>query len=237
MVEDSPSPSPVATRSLLLVDDDVTLCEMVGEFLEAHGFQLTYAHDGLSGLNYALSAAYDLILLDVMLPLLDGFEVLRQIRTRSIVPVIMLTARVDQPDRIEGLESGADDYLVKPFAAGELLARINAVSRRAGHIVATSDEVRAGTIRVDRTAGEAWCDNRPLDLTSTERTILELLVRSAGRIVSRDAMTAVLYQRQATAYERSLDVHISHLRKELERHRGPSIRTARGIGYILVIAE
>jgi two-component system response regulator CpxR len=229
---DTPSPD---APSLLLVDDDVELCAMVGEFLTSRGFRVTNAHDGPSALGRALSDAYELVILDVMLPLLDGFEVLRQIRRRSMVPVIMLTARADEHDRIGGLESGADDYLLKPFAAGELLARIHAVSRRARHTIAGApDQVQAGPVRLNRQTGEAWCGGQRIQLTSTEFTILDLLVRSSGRIVTRDAISAVLYQRQATAYERSVDVHMSHLRKKLEREIGPLIRTVRGVGYSLV---
>jgi two-component system response regulator CpxR len=238
MPDDPSLEAPTAVPSLLLVDDDVELCAMVGEFLAARGFQLTYAHDGPSGLGRALADAYELIILDVMLPLLDGFEVLRQIRLRSMVPVIMLTARADERDRIAGLENGADDYLLKPFAAGELLARIHAVSRRARHTITGAPmEVETGPVRLNRQTGDAWCDGKRLELTATEFTILDLLVRSAGRVVTRDAISAVLYQRQATAYERSVDVHMSHLRKKLEREAGPLIRTVRGVGYSLVLAE
>jgi two-component system response regulator CpxR len=190
-------------------------------------------HDGRSGLSRALEPGFDLIILDVMLPVLNGFEVLAQIRRRSPVPVIMLTARIEQQDRIAGLDAGADDYLPKPFGPEELLARIRAVLRRAGHTVsAKSPIVEAAGLRLNSQTREVWLDDSGVELTSIEFDILDLLVRSAGRIVSRDELSAALYQRESTPYERSLDVHMSHLRKKLER-RGPSlIRTVRGVGYL-----
>jgi len=205
----------------------------MADFFSQQGFALEAVHDGRSGLSRALEPGFDLIILDVMLPVLNGFEVLAQIRRRSPVPVIMLTARIEQQDRIAGLDAGADDYLPKPFGPEELLARIRAVLRRAGHTVsAKSPIVEAAGLRLNSQTREVWLDDGAVDLTSIEFDILDLLVRSAGRIVSRDELSAALYQRESTPYERSLDVHMSHLRKKLER-RGPSlIRTVRGIGYL-----
>jgi DNA-binding response OmpR family regulator len=218
--------------SLLLVDDDTELCGMMDEFFAQAGHRLECAHNGREGLTCALNGSHDLVILDVMLPVLDGFELLRQLRRRSQVPVIMLTARVQQPDRIQGLDAGADDYLPKPFDPDELLARIRAVLRRTeGPAPPSSESIAIGSLLLNPSTREALCDGHAIDLTSTEFDLLEMLVRSAGRIVSRDEITAALFEREATPYDRFLDVHISHLRKKL--HDGPRlIRTIRGVGYM-----
>jgi two-component system response regulator CpxR len=166
-----------------------------------------------------------------MLPVLDGFEVVRQIRRRSSTPVIMLTARTARVDRIAGLDTGADDYLPKPFEPEELLARIRAVLRRAGKHEPIAHEIEAGGVRLDLHTREAWYYGELLQMTSLEFDVLSVLVHAAGRTVSRDELTAALYQRKSTAFERSLDVHISHLRKKLERKDRTPIRTIRGVGY------
>ena len=221
--------TPVA--SILLIDDDIELCELMREFFEQHGMDLEAVHDGRRGLAQALHGEQDLILLDVMMPGLDGIELLRQVRRRSPIPVIVLTARTAEADRILGLDAGADDYLPKPFGPDELLARVRAVLRR----VDSSWRVRAevlelGPIRLTTNTRLAWCDERALGLTSIEFDILELLVRSAGRAVSRDELMTILHQRRINPFDRSLDVHISHIRKKLGR-RGALIRTIRGVGY------
>ncbi len=218
--------------SLLLVDDDAELCGMMKEFFTQAGHRLECAYNGREGLTNALNGAYDLAILDVMLPILDGFEVLQQLRRRKDLPVIMLTARVQQRDRIRGLDTGADDYLPKPFDPDELLARIRAVLRRtesAGRTEATV--VTIGNIRVNPASREVWSAGTPVELTAMEFDLLEMLIRSAGRVVSRDEITAALFEREATPYDRFLDVHISHLRKKLEGGRG-LIRTIRGVGYV-----
>jgi two-component system response regulator CpxR len=214
-----------------LVDDDTDLCELMADFFSQHEFAIEAAHDGPRGLARALEGQYDLVILDVMLPVLDGFELLKQIRRRSSVPVILLTARTAQTDRIAGLNAGADDYLPKPFGPEELLARMRAVLRRAGPGAAPSQVAEAGGVRVDSQTREVWVADEPLDLTAIEFDILDFLVRSAGRVVSRNELAAVLYQRESTPYERALDVHISHLRKKLERGDRVQIRTVRGVGY------
>ena len=213
------------------MDDDTDLCELMADFFSQHEFAIEAAHDGPRGLARALEGQYDLVILDVMLPVLDGFELLKQIRRRSSVPVILLTARTAQTDRIAGLNAGADDYLPKPFGPEELLARMRAVLRRAGPGAAPSQVAEAGGVRVDSQTREVWVADEPLDLTAIEFDILDFLVRSAGRVVSRNELAAVLYQRESTPYERSLDVHISHLRKKLERGDRVQIRTVRGVGY------
>ncbi len=220
--------------SILIVDDDAELCELMTEFLRANGFDLAVAHDGASGLSRALSEAWSLIILDVMLPILDGYEVLRLLRRRSSLPVIMLTARAEPSDRVTGLEGGADDYLVKPFAATELLARIRSVLRRtAGGSLTSGAAVQRGDLRLEPGTRTVYCRDIAVPVSESEFAILEVLVRFIGRAVSRDELAAVLYQRPATPYERSVDVHVSHLRKKLEPHSRVTIRSARGVGYVL----
>ena len=218
------------------MDDDTDLCGLMADFFSQHEFAIEAAHDGPRGLARALEGQYDLVILDVMLPVLDGFEILKQIRRRSSVPVILLTARTAQTDRIAGLNAGADDYLPKPFGPEELLARMRAVLRRAGQGITPSQVAEAGGVRIDSQTREAWLAGQIVDLTAIEFDILDFLVRAAGRVVSRNELAAVLYQRESTPYERSLDVHISHLRKKLERGDRVQIRTVRGVGYFLAAA-
>jgi two-component system, OmpR family, response regulator CpxR len=221
-----------ASHSLLLVDDDAELCGLMVDFFSQHGFRVESANDGRRGLARALDGDFDLVLLDVMLPGLDGFEVLHQLRRQSHVPVIMLTARTEQADRIIGLNAGADDYLPKPFGPEELLARIRAVLRRASQSgLQAPKALQAGSLRLDSATRQAWRDTMPLELTSIEFEILSLLMRSAGRSVSRDEIAGILYHREAMPYERAIDVHVSHLRKKLEHQGRSMIRTVRGVGY------
>jgi DNA-binding response OmpR family regulator len=202
------------------------------EFFVNRGLTLSTARDGEQGLTRALEGSYDLVILDVMLPVIDGFEVLRQLRRRSAVPVIMLTARTAHEDRINGLNSGADDYLNKPFSPDELLARIQAVLRRVGRGSTLKPEVlEVRRVRLNPATREVFYDGAPVEVTSIEFDILEVLVRSAGRVVSRDDLARFLYNRQANPLERVLDVHVSHLRKKLEHGRN-LIRTVRGVGYL-----
>jgi len=218
--------------SLLLVDDDVELCGMMKEFFAAAGHRLDCAHNGPDGLSCALNGTYDLVILDVMLPVFDGLAVLQQLRRRKDLPVVMLTARVQQHERILGLNMGADDYLPKPFDPDELLARIRAVLRRSdtanwrGRAVVT-----IGEIQIDATTHEVWVAGAPVELTAIEFDLLEMLIRSAGHVVSRNEITMALFDREATPYDRFLDVHISHLRKKLEGSRN-LIRAVRGVGYV-----
>jgi len=217
---------------LLLVDDDQELCALMREFLEARGLVCETAHTGPRGLAAALESAYDLVLLDVMLPGLEGFEVLRQLRLRSGVPVIMLTARTAPEDRVAGLDAGADDYIPKPFGPDEMLARIRAVLRRTrpGSQAGLETYERLG-LRLSPATREAWLGGERLELTAIEFSILDLLLRAAGRVVSRDEIASALHQREASPFERALDVHISHLRKKLGPRRD-DIVTIRGAGYL-----
>jgi len=227
------------TAAILLVDDDVELCALLREYLGGHGYRVSSVHDGAAGLRSAVDGGHDLVILDVMLPLLDGFEVLRQLRLRSNLPVIMLTARAEEHDRVRGFGDGVDDYLVKPFAAAELLGRVRAVLRRTrGGPASAGGTTQLGALTVDPRDREAYWNGVPLGLTATEFAVLDMLARAAGRTVSRDELTAVLHQREATPFERALDVHISHLRRKLEAaapdaaDAGSLIRAVRGVGYL-----
>jgi two-component system response regulator CpxR len=205
---------------------------MMKEFFAEAGHHLDCAYNGRDGLNCALNGTYDLMILDVMLPVFDGLTVLQQLRRRRDLPVIMLTARIQQQDRIVGLNTGADDYLPKPFDPDELLARIRAVLRRTD---TASGKGRAaltiGNIRLNLGTREASVAGSRVELTSIEFDLLEMLMRSAGRVVSREEITLALFEREATPYDRFLDVHISHLRKKLKGERN-LIRAVRGVGYV-----
>ena len=223
--------------SLLLVDDDAVLCAMMKEFFAEAGHRLDCAYNGQDGLARALNGPYDLAILDVMLPVFDGLTLLQQLRRRKDLPVIMLTARVQQHDRILGLNAGADDYLPKPFDPDELLARIRAVLRRTDAANRKIDAVlTVGDIKLNPTTREARIGGSPVELTEVEFDLLEMLMRSAGRIVSRDEITLALFEREATPYDRFLDVHISHLRKKLDGGR-KLIRAVRGVGYVFTGAS
>jgi DNA-binding response OmpR family regulator len=225
-----------AQLSLLLVDDDKELCGMMKEFFAEAGHRLDCEYDGRRGLAAAVSGTYNLVILDVMLPVFDGFTVLQHLRRRSDLPVIILTARVQHQDRILGLNAGADDYLLKPFDPDELLARIRAVLRRTdASSLKGSPELTIGDIRINASTREIWIAGSPAELTEMEFDLLEILMRSAGRVVSRDEITLALFERAATPYDRILDVHISHLRKKLEGGRS-LIRTIRGVGYVFARA-
>ncbi len=203
------------------------------EFFGQHGFAVESAASGVEGLRLMSQSSFDLVVLDVMMPVIDGFEVLRQIRKRSTIPVIMLTARTSEQDRIGGLNAGADDYLPKPFAPDELLARIRAVLRRATKGTGPEDQViEQGGVRLEPRSRRAWIGGQPANLTAIEFDILECLMSSAGRVVSRDTIAAALYQRPSSPYERAIDVHISHLRKKLQGRGLSLIHTLRGSGYI-----
>ncbi len=218
---------------ILLVDDDRELAALMQEFFTAHGFSLDTAYNGPEGLKAALAGAYDLILLDVMMPGFDGFELLRRLRAENNVPVLMLTARTESQSRILGLETGADDYLPKPFEPLELVARIRAILRRARPAEAPS-ALEINNVRIEPGSRRVYLAGEPVEVTSIEYDILEALMRSAGRVVSRDELMQRLYQREATPFDRSIDVHISHLRRKLEGP-GELIRTVRGVGYQFAI--
>lgn len=215
---------------ILVIDDDVELTMLLKEFLQREGFEIEFAHNGKAGLEQATRASYDLVVLDVMLPGMDGFEVLRRLRQTTRLPVIMLTARGEDVDRIVGLELGADDYVPKPFNPRELIARIRAVLRRTEprH---NEGRVEIHGITLDPGAREVLCNGKAIELTTIEFDILEQLMRSAGRVLSRDQLMEALYHRKAGPFDRAMDMHISHLRKKLECIDRELIKTIRGVGY------
>ena len=220
---------------ILLVDDDAELCALLSEFLHREGFTVECEHEGNAGLAHALAGGCDLVVLDVMMPGIDGFEILRRLRQQSKVPVIMLTARGEDVDRIVGLELGADDYLPKPFNPRELAARIRAILRRyeqsrAERPAGGPERLEVNGVLVDPGTRQVFSVGKPVELTTFEFDILEMLMRSAGRVLSRDALMENFYNRKATPFDRSIDMHISHLRKKLE-HGATLIKTIRGVGY------
>ncbi len=217
--------------NILLIDDDSELCSLLSEFLKREGFSVACEHEGNAGLEHALRSDMDLVVLDVMLPGIDGFEILRRLRQKSKVPVMMLTARGEDVDRIIGLELGADDYLPKPFNPRELAARIRAILRRYAPRPDTGGgRLEVNGVALDTGTREVLSDGQPLELTTFEFDILEMLMRNAGRVLSRDALMENFYNRKSTPFDRSIDMHISHLRKKL--NRGESlIKTIRGVGY------
>lgn len=225
-------------NKILIIDDDVELCELLNDYLSAEGFEAEAVHDGETGVERALNDAYGLIVLDVMLPKLSGFEVLRRIRTGSAVPVLMLTARGDEVDRIVGLEMGADDYLPKPFNPRELVARLRAILRRA--IVpaigteAPSSLLSVGDVSVDPGARSVICGGKPIEVTSVEYSLLEVLLRMAGKVISREDLSTQALGRTLNYQDRSIDVHVSSLRKKLGAlsDGGERIKSVRGVGYL-----
>lgn len=228
---------------ILIIDDDVDLCELLTEYLASEGLILESAHDGAEGEQRALSNEYAMVILDVMLPGVSGFELLRRLRVRTAVPVLMLTARGDDVDRIVGLEMGADDYLPKPFNSRELVARIRAILRRtqqeAGEPAPriTPSILRVGDIEMDLGSLEVLCQGKPVELTAVEFKLLEALLRNAGTILSRGELTGAVLGRSLSPYDRSIDVHISKLRKKLGDKAGGTerIKSLRNSGYMYVL--
>ena len=221
---------------ILIVDDDVGLCEVLAERLASEGFTLEAVHEGIRGLERARSGDHALVILDLMLPGLAGLEVLRSLRPHSGIPVLILTARGEDVDRILGLEIGADDYLPKPFNPRELIARIRAILRRTMAPEAVTQQLSAGDISLDLPAREAWIHQHKLHLTSVEFSLLEAFLRQAGHVVSREQLTeTVLGRRVVGPFDRVIDVHVSNLRKKLgESPAGERIKAVRGAGYQFV---
>jgi len=221
---------------ILIVDDDVELCELVGEYLTQEGFQVEAAHHGDKGLERALSGEHALIVLDIMLPGMTGLDVLRRLRGESRTPVLILTARGEDVDRIVGLEIGADDYLAKPFNPRELLARVRAILRRSQAVPAsTAAAVLVGEVELDPGSRTVTRDGKPVELTAVEFSLLEALMRSAGQVVTREFLAQTVLGRRFVAYDRSIDMHVSKLRKKLGPQPGGDgerIKTVRGVGYI-----
>ncbi|HYM00565.1 MAG TPA: response regulator transcription factor [Blastocatellia bacterium] len=226
---------------VLVIDDDLELCELLKKYLEREGFEVAFAHDGEEGVQSALSGNHTLVVLDVMLPGTNGFEALRRIRSDSNTPVLMLTARGDDVDRIVGLEMGADDYLPKPFNPRELVARMRAVLRRfrADSDKGSVEKLHIGDIELDKTTRIVRQSGEPITLTAVEFDLLESLMRAAGRIVAREDLVRTVLGRELSPYDRAIDTHVSNLRKKLGVAGVPAevIKTIRGVGYIFVRPE
>jgi len=227
-----------ATPRLLLVDDDRDLCHLVTKYLEAEGFTLSVVHTGGDGLRSAVEGKHELIVLDVMLPDKKGFDVLREIRARLRTPVLMLTAKGDEFDRILGLELGADDYLPKPFNPRELIARISAILRRSGWQSESNESrppvIHSGDIELDLAARAVSRAGEPLRLTSGEFDLLRALLESPGQVLTRESLVETVLGRKFSPFDRSIDLHISNLRRKLgpQSNGGERIRSVRGIGYL-----
>jgi two-component system response regulator CpxR len=221
---------------VLIVDDDVELCRLLVERLGSEGFTIEAVHDGQQGLERALSREHAIVILDLMLPAVGGLDVLRRLRTQSSVPVLILTARGEDVERILGLEIGADDYLPKPFNPRELIARIRAILRRSSKSALNAKSLTVGDIHLDPAAREAWINDSPLDLTSVEFTLLETLIQDAGRVVTREHLTETALGRRLGTFDRVIDVHVSNVRKKLNlANSGDRIKAVRGSGYLFVV--
>jgi DNA-binding response OmpR family regulator len=233
--------SPPREVRVLLVDDDRELCQMLTEYLSAEHFEVRSVHDGGDALSELKVSDFEIVILDVMLPSLGGFDVLRKLGASYETPILMLTARGDDVDRIVGLELGADDYLAKPFNPRELVARIRAILRRASNRPprgAASDELAVGPIVLNTGMHQVRIADQPVPLTGAEFRVLEILMRSAGQVISRESMTEQALGRKLVPYDRSIDTHISNLRRKLnlEAGRNPEIKNVRGSGYTLTCA-
>jgi DNA-binding response OmpR family regulator len=227
------------SRRVLLVDDDPQLCSMLAEYLQREGFVVSTVHNGQAGVDAIAEGGIDVVVMDITMPVMDGFEALRRIRTISDVPVVMLTARGDEVDRIVGLEIGADDYLPKPFNPRELTARLRAVLRRASlspTAVSGNDALEHGSVRIEPGSRRLLKHGESVSVTATEFVIAELLLRSAGQIVTKDDLMEKALGRRLTPYDRSLDTHIANLRRKLGTADDGSslIKTVRGQGYLFV---
>ena len=225
---------------ILLVDDDLELCELLVEFLRTEGYQVTAVNDGITGVEAALSGIYSMVLLDVTLPRLNGFEVLRNIRQESLVPVLMLTARGDDVDRIVGLEIGADDYLSKPFNHRELVARMKAIMRRV-RAPEEGDRNRRKMLQIDDLTlnlanHEVSLSSEDLEITATEFTVLRTLVEKCGELVTRDELTQLALNRRLMLHDRAIDMHVSNLRRKIGNKPDgrPRLKTVRGSGYFYI---
>jgi len=229
-------------QQILVVDDDIELCELVAEYLEPEGYKVEAVHQGPEGVTRSLSGDHALVVLDYMLPGLNGLEVLRQIRAHSSLPVVMLTARGDDVNRIVGLQMGADDYLPKPFNPMELVARINAVLRRTQ---AEPDQqpvlevVIVGDIEMDKRTRAVRREGQPIELTAVEYSLLERLLQAPGRILEREELVKDVLHRELSPFDRSIDTHVSNLRKKLGHtvNGVERIKTVRSVGYIYASPE
>jgi DNA-binding response OmpR family regulator len=221
---------------VLIIDDDIELCELLAARLNGEGFEIESVQEGNRGLERALSLDHSLVVLDLMLPGMGGLEVLRRLREQSAIPVLVLTARGEDIDRILGLEIGADDYLPKPFNPRELIARIRAILRRTVRMTTGTHPLIVGDMRLDPAAREARVQDRLLSLTSAEFALLETLMEHAGRIVTREELTEAVLGRKLGPFDRVIDVHVSNIRKKLGAGQGVDrIKSIRGSGYLFVV--
>jgi two-component system response regulator CpxR len=228
-----------AVEDILLIDDDSELCSMLTEYMGHYGFRVTSVHRGDTGLKAALEKPFALVLLDVMLPGLDGFEVLRRIRAASAVSVLLLTARGEDVDRIVGLEIGADDYLSKPFNPRELLARVRAILRRSAGAPGPQEQtlLRADGLELNMAARTVLLNGKKIELTDVEFALLEALMRSPGKVVSREDISENVLGRKFHPFDRALDMHVSRLRRKLgeQSEAEDQVKTIRGVGYQLAV--
>jgi two-component system response regulator CpxR len=235
-------PNAAREARVLLVDDDRELCQMLTEYLNAEHFEVKSVHDGGDALEELEAGDFEILILDVMLPSVGGFDVLRTLGASYETPILMLTARGDDVDRIVGLELGADDYLSKPFNPRELVARIRAILRRASNRSGKGnvpDSLGVGAITLNTGTHRVHVAERLIPLTGAEFRVLELLMRSAGQVISRESLTEQALGRKLVAYDRSIDTHISNLRRKLALEAGqdPEIKNVRGSGYMLTNAS
>jgi DNA-binding response OmpR family regulator len=232
-----------ARIKLLIIDDDKKLCRLIREYLEPMGYDVTSAYTGIEGLKMALAGGFHAVILDVMMPGMDGFEVLRMLRKESDIPVLMLTARGDETDRIVGLEMGADDYVPKTFSTRELLARLRAVIRRyfksdrATGTMSNDEMVISGDLLISQASRTAQLGAKTLELTPIEFDLLVCLAKAAGRVLTRDQLLDAIAGRSYEVFDRSIDVHISSLRRKLgDNIRTPKfIQTVRSAGYMFIL--
>jgi two-component system response regulator CpxR len=228
-------------EDILLIDDDVELCSMLTEYMGRFGFRVTSVHRGDTGLKMTLERPFALVLLDVMLPGLDGFEVLRRIRTESSISVLLLTARGEDVDRIVGLEIGADDYLSKPFNPRELLARVRAILRRTAGAQVKQEQglLRVQGLELNAAARSVTLNGNNIDLTDVEFGLLEALMRAPGTVVTREEISESVLGRKFHPFDRSLDMHVSRLRRKLTENGAPEaqVKTIRGVGYQLTVTS
>ena len=221
---------------ILLADDDQELCDLLQDYLSGEDFTVDVALDGVTALKTALQGNYDGLVLDVMMPGRNGFDVLRELRAHSSLPVLMLTARGEDIDRVIGLEMGADDYLPKPFNPRELVARLRAILRRGTGVALAPEVIRVGDLELRSAERSVWCAGQPVELTGAEFNILDVLLRSAGRVVTKETLSEQALGRPLSRFDRSVDTHVSNLRKKL----GPGqtgegrIKAVRGQGYCYV---
>ena len=225
---------------ILLADDDTELCELLTEYLASEGFVIESVHDGEAAVNKILENPFDLVILDVMMPKMSGFDALREVRAKRQTPVLMLTARGDDVDRIVGLEMGADDYLPKPCNPRELVARIRAILRRAKKSEpeqSSETPLKVAGVELQPASRKALCEGDELGLTGTEFNLLRELLLHAGEVVSKKQLTEVVLERKLTQYDRSIDMHVSNIRRKLGPYPDGEarIQSIRGAGYIFVL--